>query len=72
MTWRPANEENAERPAKAMKALEAEVLAVPPFLLLHLHAGHAVVSAKSSSQLSARISGRHRDFLMASGTNWWK
>ncbi len=38
----PASEENAERLAKAMQALEAEVIAVPPFLLRHLNAGHAV------------------------------
>lgn len=37
-----ASEENAERLAKAMRALEAEVIAVPPFLLQHLEAGHAV------------------------------
>ena len=37
-----ASEENAERLTKAMKALEAEVIAVPPFLLQHLDAGHAV------------------------------
>ena len=37
-----ASEENAERLTKAMQALEAEVIAVPPFLLQHLHAGHAV------------------------------
>ena len=37
-----ASEENAERLAKAMQALEAEVIAVPPFLLQHLNAGHAV------------------------------
>lgn len=37
-----ASEENAERLTKAMQALEAEVIAVPPFLLQHLDAGHAV------------------------------
>ncbi|MBL9113414.1 MAG: hypothetical protein JNJ83_00290 [Verrucomicrobiaceae bacterium] len=37
-----ASEENAERLTKAMQALEAEVIAVPPFLLQHLNAGHAV------------------------------
>ena len=37
-----ASEENAERLTKAMQALEAEVIAVPPFLLQHLEAGHAV------------------------------
>lgn len=37
-----ASEENAERLTKAMQALEAEVIAVPPFLLQHLHAGHEV------------------------------
>lgn len=37
-----ASEENAERLMKAMQALEAEVIAVPPFLLQHLNAGHAV------------------------------
>jgi len=37
-----ASEENAERLTKAMQALEAEVIAVPPFLVQHLHAGHAV------------------------------
>ncbi len=37
-----ASEENAERLTKAMQALEAEVIAVPPFLLHHLEAGHAV------------------------------
>jgi hypothetical protein len=36
------SEENAERLTKAMAALEAEVIAVPPFLLQHLEAGHAV------------------------------
>ncbi len=33
-----ASEENAERLTKAMAALEAEVIAVPPFLLQHLEA----------------------------------
>ena len=37
-----ASEENVERLTKAMQALEAEVIAVPPFLLQHLNAGHAV------------------------------
>jgi hypothetical protein len=37
-----ASEENAERLTKAMQGLEAEVIAVPPFLLQHLDAGHAV------------------------------
>jgi hypothetical protein len=37
-----ASEENAARLAEAMKALEAEVVAVPPFLIPHLEAGHAV------------------------------
>jgi len=37
-----ASEENAERLTQAMQALEAEVIAVPPFLLQHLEAGHAV------------------------------
>ncbi len=37
-----ASEENAGRLTKAMQALEAEVIAVPPFLLQHLNAGHAV------------------------------
>lgn len=37
-----ASAENAERLTKAMQALEAEVIAVPPFLLQHLEAGHAV------------------------------
>jgi hypothetical protein len=37
-----ASEENAERLTKAMNALEAEVIAVPPFVLQHLEAGHAV------------------------------
>jgi hypothetical protein len=37
-----ASEENAERLLKAMAALNAEVIAVPPFQLLHLEAGHAV------------------------------
>jgi hypothetical protein len=37
-----ASEENAGRLTKAMQALEAEVIAVPPFLLQHLEAGHAV------------------------------
>ncbi|MEZ5384109.1 MAG: hypothetical protein R3F13_01200 [Prosthecobacter sp.] len=37
-----ASEENAGRLTKAMQALEAEVIAVPPFLLQHLDAGHAV------------------------------
>lgn len=37
-----ASEENAERLTKAMQALEAEVIAVPPFLLQHLEAGLAV------------------------------
>lgn len=37
-----ADEENAERLLKAMGALDAEVIAVPPFLLQHLDAGHAV------------------------------
>ncbi len=37
-----ASEENAARLLKAMQALEAEVIAVPPFLLQHLDAGHAV------------------------------
>jgi len=37
-----ASEENAERLMKAIQALEAEVIAVPPFLLQHLDAGHAV------------------------------
>lgn len=37
-----ASEENAERLMKAMQSLDAEVIAVPPFLLQHLEAGHAV------------------------------
>ena len=37
-----ASEENAERLTKAMQSLEAEVIDVPPFLLQHLDAGHAV------------------------------
>lgn len=37
-----ASEENAERLLKAMSVLNAEVIAVPPFQLLHLEAGHAV------------------------------
>lgn len=37
-----ADEENAERLLKAMGALDAEVIAVPPFHLQHLDAGHAV------------------------------
>lgn len=37
-----ASEDNAGRLTKAMQALEAEVIAVPPFFLQHLHAGHAV------------------------------
>lgn len=37
-----ASEENAGRLTKALQALEAEVIAVPPFLLQHLEAGHAV------------------------------
>lgn len=37
-----ASEENAGRLTKAMQSLEAEVIAVPPFLLQHLDAGHAV------------------------------
>lgn len=37
-----ASEENAERLTKAMQALEADVIAVPPFLLQHLETGHAV------------------------------
>lgn len=37
-----ASEENAARLMKAMQALDAEVIAVPPFLLQHLEAGHAV------------------------------
>ena len=37
-----ASEENAERLAEAMRALDAEVIAVPPFLLQHLNAGLAV------------------------------
>ena len=37
-----ATEENAGRLAEAMQALEADVVAVPPFQLRHLQAGHAV------------------------------
>ena len=37
-----ASEENVGRLARAMQALEAEVIAVPPFLLCYLEAGHAV------------------------------
>lgn len=37
-----ASEENAERLTKAMQALEAEVIDMPPFLLQHLIVGHAV------------------------------
>lgn len=37
-----ASEENAGRLMKAMLTLEAEVITVPPFLLQHLEAGHAV------------------------------
>lgn len=37
-----ASEINAARLLKAMASLEAEVIAVPPFLLRHLEGGHAV------------------------------
>ena len=37
-----ASEENRERLQQAMSELEADVIAVPPFLLQHLDAGHAV------------------------------
>ncbi len=37
-----ASEENAGRLMKAMRSLDADVIAVPPFLLQHLDAGHAV------------------------------
>jgi hypothetical protein len=37
-----ASEENAERLTKALRSLEAEVIAVPPFLLKYLDVGHAV------------------------------
>lgn len=37
-----ASEGNAARLAEAMQDLQAEVIAVPPFLLDHLNAGHAV------------------------------
>lgn len=37
-----ASEENTGRLTKALRALEADVIAVPPFLLQHLNAGHAV------------------------------
>lgn len=37
-----ASEANAERLLTALAALDAEVIAVPPFLLQHLDAGHAV------------------------------
>ena len=37
-----ASEENAERLQQAMRELEADVIAVPPFLLQYLDAGHAV------------------------------
>lgn len=37
-----ASEENAERLKRAMRSLHAEVIAVPPFMLQHLEAGHAV------------------------------
>ncbi|GEP46345.1 hypothetical protein [Brevifollis gellanilyticus] len=37
-----ASEDNAERLTNCMSALDAEVIAVPPFLLQYLEAGHAV------------------------------
>ncbi len=37
-----ASEENAEKLQHAMGELEADVIAVPPFLLQYLNAGHAV------------------------------
>lgn len=37
-----ASEDNAERLLNAMETLHAEVIAVPPFQLQHLEAGHAV------------------------------
>jgi hypothetical protein len=37
-----ASDENARRLLKAIEDLQAEVIAVPPFLLRHLEAGHAV------------------------------
>ena len=37
-----ASGENAERLLTAVRALDAEVIAVPPFLLQYLEAGHAV------------------------------
>lgn len=37
-----ASEENTERLQLTMQDLEADVIAVPPFLLQHLNAGHAV------------------------------
>lgn len=37
-----ASEENASRLMEAMASLDAEVIAIPPFLLKHLEAGHAV------------------------------
>lgn len=37
-----ASEENARRLSEAMWALDALVIAVPPFMLQHLQAGHAV------------------------------